>query len=308
MPSRPTHAGNQFAGGRRRWRLPAAAILTLVAGCRCFNYDREGAISPELAQCRHYTHLSIAALERGDVEQAERLSSQAVEAFPNDAQARRGLADALWRRGKATAAIDQLEIARKISPDEPTLLVQLGEMYLALDQWEAARTLAADSLDADPSSARAWLLRGDTFRAAGRFDEALADYTRASGMEPANPLILRRLSVVSLARREPQRALSYARSLVDAYSPSEPPADALDLYGEILADLGRWTDAKDAYTQAAAAQATPERLCRLAEAELLAGEPNAARHTLDRVLASHPQHLQGLALRSRMNDAAPRRK
>lgn len=282
-------------------------LAVAVAGCRCFNYDREGAVSPELAECRHYAHLSIAALERGDVEQAQRLSAQAVEAFPSDAQARRCYGEALWRRGHAAAAIEQLDAARRLAPDDPTLLVQLGEIYLAMDQWESARTLAAEALDADPSSPRAWLLRGDTFRAAGRFDEALADYTRAAGLEVGSPQTLRRLAVVSLARREPQRALAYARSLIDSYSPGEPPADTLDLAGEILANLGRWDDAKQMYARAAATAATPERLCRLAEAELLAGEPNAARQTLDRVLAAHPRHATGLALRSRLDGVSPPR-
>jgi tetratricopeptide (TPR) repeat protein len=284
--------------------LAVGSCIVLASGCHCFNYDRQGAICPELAKCRHYSHQAIAALDRGDVEQAERLSSQAVESYPQDAQARRGLAESLWRRGKTAAALEQLEHARQLAPDDPTLLVQLGEMYLALDQWESARTLAAEALDGDPHSPRAWLLRGDTFRAAGRLDDALADYTKALGLDNDDPQILRRLSVASLARRQPQRALAYARSLVDSYSPAEPPADALDLTGQILADLGRWNDAAEVYARASAVQATPERFCRLAEAELLAGQHDAARQTLDRVLSTHPQHMQGLALRGRLNDAA----
>lgn len=300
-------------GNRRGWRAGMAFtaigfVLLLPSGCRCFNYDREGAVPAEVAACRHYAHLSIVALDRGDVERAERLASQAVESYPQDAQARRTLAEALWRRGKATAAIEQIGAARKLAPHDPTLLVQLGEMYLALDQWEAARELAADALDADPDSSRAWLLRGDTFRAAGRTDEAIADYTRASGLAPHDPQILRRLAVASLVRQQPQRALAYARVLVDHYAPGEPPADALDLQGAILADLGRWNDAANVFAQAAALQATPERFCRLAEAEILSGQPSAARETLDRVLASHPQHVQGLALLSRLNESAAMRR
>jgi tetratricopeptide (TPR) repeat protein len=286
----------------------SAAVLLATGGCRCFNYDREGAVPKELATCRHYSHLAIAALDRGDVEQAERLASQAVESYPDDAAARRALAESLWRRGKASAAIEQIDAARKLAPNDATLLVQLGEMYLALDQWEAARELAADAIDANPHSPGAWTLRGDTFRAAGRLDDAIADYTRASGLSAGDPQVLRRLAVASLARRQPQRALAYARMLVDSYSPTEPPADALDLQGAILADLGRWPAAAEVYAQAARVQATPERFCRLAEAELLAGEPTAARATLDRVLSSHPQHIQGLALRSRLNESAPERR
>jgi Tfp pilus assembly protein PilF len=281
----------------------AATLLLAACGCRCFDYDREGAVPAELATCRHYSHLAIAALDRGDVEQAERLASQAVESYPDDAQARRALAESLWRRGKASAAIDQIDAARKLAPNDGTLLVQLGEMYLALDQWEAARELAAEAIDADPNAPAAWTLRGDTFRAAGRPGDAISDYTRASGLSAGDPQILRRLAVASLARRQPQRALVYARMLVDSYSPTEPPADAFDLQGAILADLGRWSAAAEVYAQAARVQATPERFCRLAEAELFSGEPTAARQTLDRMLTSHPQHVQGLALRSRLNES-----
>ena len=295
----------------RRERMAIAAVglvLLLQSGCRCFNYDREGAVPAEVAACRHYAHLSIAALERGDVELAERLASQAVESYPQDTHARQTLAEALWRRGKTSAAIEQIDAARKIAPNDPVLLIQLGEMYLALDQWEAARDLAADALDANPDSPRAWLLRGDTLRAAGRTDEAIADYTRASGLAPHDPQILRRLAVATLARQQPQRALAYARVLVDQYAPGELPADALDLQGAILAELGRWNEAANVYAQAAALQATPERFCRLAEAEMLSGQPSAARETLDRVLASHPQHVQGLALLSRLDESVERRR
>lgn len=313
---RPIQPAESFAPRRRAGRdgwcvatrfAALCCAFVVLAGCRCFDYDREGAVPAEVAACRHFAHLSIAALDRGDVDEAERLASQAVESYPQDAQARRTLAEALWRRGKATAAIEQIAAARKLAPNDATLLVQLGEMYLALDQWEAARELAADALDADPDSPRAWLLRGDTFRAAGRTDEAITDYTRASGFAPHDPQILRRLAVASLARRQPQRALAYARMLVDAYAPADPPADALDLQAAILADLGRWNDAARVYAQAAAVQATPERFCRLAEAEILSGEPGAARETLDRVLSCHPQHVQGLALLSRLNASASTR-
>ena len=128
-------------------RMPAFFAMTLLVavapGCRCFQYDKEGAVSPEVAQCRHYSHLSMAALDRGDADQAERLGAQAVQSCPHDVQARRALADAMWRRGKTTTAIEQIDQARKLSPDDPTLLVQQGEMYLSLDQWEAARAVAA---------------------------------------------------------------------------------------------------------------------------------------------------------------------
>jgi tetratricopeptide (TPR) repeat protein len=284
--------------------MQCIVVVFSSLGCRCFDYDRQGAIPRELASCRHFAHQAMEALDRGDAAEAERLASQAVEAYPQDAQARRYLAEAFWRRGKSQAAIEQLAAARKLAPDDSTLLVQLGEIHLALDQWESARSLACDALDADPASARAWILRGDAFRAAGRLDEALADYTRAHGHEPSDTLVLRRLAAVSLERHEPQRALAYARSLVDGYSPAEPPADALDLQGQILAELGRSDAAAETFARAAALQPTPERFCRLAEAELLAGHVDAARQTLDRVLAIHPHHVQGLALRSRLADGS----
>jgi tetratricopeptide (TPR) repeat protein len=278
----------------------ATAVALFEPGCRCFHYDQDGAISPEMAECRRCSHLAIAALDRGDADQAERLSSQAVKSYPQDAQARRYLAEAMWRRGKVQPALEQIEIARRLAPDDAALLVKLGEMHLSLDEWEAARAAAEQALDADSDLPAAWLLRGDTYRRSGRFDEALSDYTRALRLRPDDVDILRRLAVVSLDRQQPERALAYSQTLIDNYGPERPSVDVYDLHGQVLASLGRWSDAAECYAHAVDEQATPDRLYALAEAELLAGRNTAAETAVNRALTVSPGHVQSLALRERM--------
>ncbi len=257
-------------------RALAVAVSLAAGGCRCFDYDREGAVSPAVAECRRCSHLAIAALERGSLEEAEKLAAAAVKSSPQDVAARRTLAEALLRQNKAAAALEQVRVAGALAPHDCQVLAQLGQIHLALDHWEAAQEAAEKAIDCDPKSAAAWLLRGDSFRRAGKSELALADYARALGLRPGDPEICRRLALVSLDRGQPERALAYSQSHLESFAPGDATVEAYDLHGEILARLGRWDDAAAFMAEAVALGPTVQRQGRLAHARGLARLGNGA--------------------------------
>ena len=66
--------------------------------------------------------------------------------------------------------------------------------------------------------------------------------------------------------------------------------------------VGRYPEAVDCLSQAQThGPATPELLYRLADAQLKAGHPSAARQTAARLLSLDPRHASGLALAERID-------
>ncbi len=77
----------------------ALAMVTMLAGgCRIPGLG--GPVSDSLANSRQLSQQGIAALDRGQQSEAERLLAKAVAACPTNAEARRDYAESLWQRGR----------------------------------------------------------------------------------------------------------------------------------------------------------------------------------------------------------------
>lgn len=271
-------------------RIGVALLLAvLAAGCRL--PGREGPVPQTLADCRRLSQQGVAALERGEQAKAETLLAQAVTACPVDAEARRHYAESLWRRGARQDAIAQLEAAGRLAGEDATLWARLAEMRLAHGQPELARQDADQALKLDPKLPTAWAIRGGVMRTTGQPREALADYLRALSYVPNDRAILQEIAELHRQLNEPERALQTLQSLADTYSPGEEPSHVMYLMGLAYMALGRYDDGVESLSAAVQrGKPTPEMLCRLGEAELLAGRLAAAGDTARRALALQPQH------------------
>jgi tetratricopeptide (TPR) repeat protein len=100
---------------------------------------------------------------------------------------------------------------------------------------------------------------------------------------------------------DPRRALAHLQNLLETYPGGEAPQMPLDLAGEAYLALGRHAAAADAFS--AACRAGPPSaplLCRLGEAELLAGRLAAAEAAAGAALALEPANVGGQALHERV--------
>ena len=297
-----------LARERRKGQSSAATLWVLVALCAalsgCRTLSSRGPVPQSVATCRQLTQQGVNAMDRGDWKRAESLLARAVQASPGDCDARRKYAEALCHREAWQAALVQLEEARKLVGEDPSLAVRTGEVYLALRQVDRAQNMVEEALRLDPKFASAWALRGRVAGAAGRTREALADYQRSLGYAPDNGEVAILVAEAYRELNEPQRALVTLQAVADQYSSGDEPQQVLMLQGLALTALGRYPDAVRSLSQAAHRdRPTSELLYRLAEAELLAGQSAHARYTLQQALALDPHHAASQALSQRLAQA-----
>lgn len=286
-------------------------LAAVLPGCRLTG--RDGPVPRALAVSRQLSQRGVAAIEREDWGEAERLLSQAVRACPADVDARRHYASALWERGLRQKAIAQLEEANRLAGEDAGLHALIAEMRLAMGEKERAWQNVQRAVDLDPKLAAAWAVRARIELENGQTEQALADYHRAAGLAPEDRQV--KLAIAELYRQlnQPQRALAVLHSLSDTYSPGEEPPEVLRLQGLAYIALGRYDDAVESLAAACSrGETTAETLYRLAEAQWLAGHPSEAVVAARDALALEPNHEPCHQLLDRMRLAlgaeyAPRR-
>jgi Tfp pilus assembly protein PilF len=244
-------------------------------------------------------------MEIGDWARAESLLNQAIEAAPDDAEPRRYMAEALWHRGAASQALEQIEQAVELDDRDASLAVRSGEMLLAAGQTENAMMRAELAIRLDPKLSSAWALRGRVFWKRNEADRALADLQRALQYAPENPELLLDVAVLYRQRGQAARSLASIHQLLDTYPPGEEPQMPLYLEGQILAELGRPTQA--ATSLIAACRRGPPNAdiyCQLAEAQAASGDYSAATVAAQQALAIDASHQASRELLRRMAAAA----
>ena len=280
------------------------AILILVTatalpGCRMLS--RHGPVSRSLVESRQLCQRGIAAMERGQWEEAEGLLSKSVEACPENQDSHRHYAEALWRKDRRLEAIEHLEQANRLAVDDASLMVTIAERRLALGQVDAARQNAQNALDLDPKLPEAWAARGRVRRREGQLRMALADYHRALGLAPDDSVILIEVAELYIEMGRPQQCLAALHEVADTWPPGDEPPRLLCLEGLSYSALGRYDEAVDSLSAAVARdQPTPDILFRLAEAEMLAGRHTRAAAAAQQALFIDPGHQPSLGLLDRV--------
>jgi len=271
-------------------RLAALAFIWVpVAGCRLTGM--EGPASRSLVLSRQLSQQGMAALERGQGEQANELLSQAVRACPSNADAHRSYAEARWSLGFRDEALTEMETARRLAPDNAAILARIAEMRLALGQPEIASRFAQGAISLDPKLAAAWIARARVMRASGNTSQALADYHRALSLAPDDSTIPCEIAALYLELGQPQRALLAIQGLADRYSPGDEPQEVLYYQGLSYLAMQRFEDAVESLAAATVRdRPTAEILYRLAEAQRAAGRPGEALAAAEQALAIDPNH------------------
>jgi tetratricopeptide (TPR) repeat protein len=278
-------------------------LAVLASGCRLPYLH--GPVPDTLATSRQLSQQGLAAMERGQPQEAETLLAKAVKTCPVDPEARRHYAEALWQRGARADAVRQEEEACRLLPDDPAPRVRLAEMDLALGQLDAARKNAETAIGINPKLGPAWAVRGRVLRANGDLSQALADYHRAMGLLADDRQLLLELAELYRQINQPQRALEALQSLAETYYSADVPQQVHYLEGLAYTAVGRYDDAVQSLSAAAICERpTPEILCRLGEAQWLAGRPAEASAALQHALALDPRHPGAQELLRRMELAA----
>lgn len=272
----------------RSW-LPVV-LVCLMAGCASLRH--RGPVPEEVAACRELARQGATAMEMGQWSQAESLLKQAIDSSPNDSEAHRYLAEALWHRGAADDALAQIEEAVALDPRDASLTVRAGEMLLAVGSTDNALVRAERAIALDPKLSSAWALRGHIFWHTDQRERALADLQRALQFDPDNAELLQDVAVLYRQRRQPARALAALHHLVDTYPPGEEPQLSMLLQGQTLVELGRPGQAAEIL--AAAVRRGPpnaDLYYQLAQAQAAAGDTAAASASAQQALSVDASHV-----------------
>ncbi len=184
-------------------------------------------------------------LRSGDVASAVIELKNAVQAAPDDADARETLGRAYLEVRDASAALKELRRARSLGGQSDELNQAIARaLILAGEMDEAATELALNSDDSDPQ----WLtLQGLLDLAVGRFEEARTAFEQALEIEPNNIEARRAAVSAAIGLGEP----AAARAEVDAaLKLTQDDFDIWILKGELDRHDKNFQDAVEAYTNA----------------------------------------------------------
>jgi tetratricopeptide (TPR) repeat protein len=240
---------------------------------------------------RELSRQGVAALEAGQPQQAEELLKKSLATAPDDASARRYMAETLWRRGAGDDAITQIDEAVRLEPKNASLAVRAGEMYLALGRREAAMEHAERAIRLEPTLAGAWALRGRCFAKINLPDRALADLERAVELAPDRSDLLLEVASAYRQRGQNTRCLTAIYHLLDSYPSGEEPQFVLVMQGQTLMDLGRPQQAADAFVAAIQHGPPNADVCYyLAQSYSVTGRPEDASKAAQQALAINGGH------------------
>ena len=193
---------------------------------------------------------ALAAQQRGDLGEAERLYAQIVNRTPAP-EALVNYGNVLGRQGRAAEAIAQYDRALALAPTLLPALFNRGNALLELGRPDEAVASYDKAVALNPSLAGLWNNRGTALRSARRPGEALASFERAIALDSrhTNALTNRAIALYDLKRFDDALAAADA-----ALAVMPGFAEALYLKANVLSELARLDNALSFYEQALAAR------------------------------------------------------
>lgn len=294
---------DQRAGRLVTILLLLATSIWSASGCATLR-RRQKVVPDSVAACRKLSCDAVAAMERGQTEEARQLLNRAVEASPGDIDARRQLAEVLWQTGARQEAAVHMEAAVRLDPRHAPTVVRSGEMMLSLGAVDRALTRAEEAIVLDPTLAGAWALRGRVYRQRGDRERALADLQQAIRYSQNAPDLLQETAELQYQLGRPQRCLATLQHLVESAPPTAQSRETLWLAGLAYAAVDRREDAvANLYAASLRGSPSPELLYHLAQAQKTAGRPGEATATIRQALAADSHHEASRALLAQLESA-----
>ncbi|MGZ3430100.1 MAG: tetratricopeptide repeat protein, partial [Polyangia bacterium] len=195
------------------------------------------------AQLFYWQGRVLQAAAKPDRDQALARYKDAIAADPKLIPAYVAESNALSAMGQADEAVAALQAAQAQAADDPALMVQLGEAYLALNRPVDAEARFRAALDKKADARGARIDLGGALEAQNKLDEARAQYDQVATEDPKYPGILERQARVAVR----QNRKADAAKLFDAALKQGVPTQALRIAaGALFLDpaIGRRDDAR----------------------------------------------------------------
>lgn len=240
----------------------------------------------------------LRALRQTDDEARVKDLDAAVKANPSSAEALQARALLRMQNNDVTGAVDDLKVLLKQDPTNQAVAQVAVEQLVILGRTEDALLLLNEALQASPSEGL-YRLRGIIYRAEGKEDEALADFSKALAMQPKDPISLLQRAEISLGRGDVKSA---KRDLGEAIRVEPRVADsvaAVRVRCYIAVEEGRLPDAINDMNLIV--QANPEDafwVLQLASLYVQDKRPRKAIELINDILKREPKNVSALRTRA----------
>lgn len=170
---------------------------------------------------------ALEATNRGDLEQAEALWSDAIARYPSNPASWSNRGNARVSQFKLTEAIADFDEAIALAPNEPDPYINRGTAWEGLQQWDKAIADYNQALALNPDDPVALNNRGNATGSKGDWETARNDFYRAAQLAPGFALANLNLVMTRFQLGETADALRQMRSLAIRYPNAADPRAAL---------------------------------------------------------------------------------
>ena len=199
--------------------------------------------------------------------------------------------------GQERAAIQSLEQARQLEPNNPAALIAQAMAYLRMNNFPAAQAMAQLATAKSPADPSGWNMKGSIAHAQGNVQDALAGYGKALVLKPDYlDALIARASLLLDLKRDKEAARDVA--VLKQKFPDDPRSAYLQA---LLAERqGNNTEAHNALVAATSALdalpfeavlTRPQLLLLGGVAHYSLGQNEKAKTYLDGYLRKFPQHM-----------------
>lgn len=293
--------GSQSQSFRGAIPLLAIALLALTdSGCRTLQNRLP---DNRLVRGRQLSSRGAELLRRERVADAETLFCEAIEHCSTDERAHWGYAMTLWRNHQQASAVSHMREAVRLSGNNPEYMIELGEMYLALNDIDAAELQARNVLKNNRNYAKAWALLGNAEFQRSHWDQALESYHRALHLQPDYAQV--QLAIAETYRNlgRPSRALATLDRMIDVHPVQCATGETQVMRATALIELGRFDEARQALKAVGDSLPIekPARQLQVVQSYCELGDLVEARMALGRILQHHPSNVDALAFQQRLD-------
>ncbi|MEM9218181.1 MAG: tetratricopeptide repeat protein [Cyanobacteria bacterium P01_F01_bin.150] len=162
-------------------------------------------------------HSVVESFRRGeyDLEQAAIRIQLASQIAPDNPQILMTLGELHNIRGKYEQAIDVLSQARGLDPENPAVLFALGTAYLRQSQYTQAVTLFEEGLNISPEVSDALFDLGNAYYQLKQYDDAIASYKRAVEIKEDLWFAVNNIGLVLYEQQDTKGAIEYWEQSVE---------------------------------------------------------------------------------------------
>jgi tetratricopeptide (TPR) repeat protein/GT2 family glycosyltransferase/glycosyltransferase involved in cell wall biosynthesis len=196
-----------------------------------------------------YIQQALAYSEGKNWEQAISACEEALQIFPNMAEAHKIYGNSLHKLGKVPQALSAYAKALSIQPDLVDIYVNVGSVYAGQQEWQQAISYYQKAIEIDPNLGIAYRNLGKIWNKLGDRDKAQECFDRAENLD-SNSKLNTKKELPQILSFQPQAVLPL---ISEETTPTQLKPDSPESYaklGDFYAEKQQWEEAIFFYQKA----------------------------------------------------------